>query len=214
MKPSLVIFDCDGVLVDSEPITNVVVARNLTGYGMQIDAQTAMERFVGGTMRRVADQVRAEGIDLPEDWVDEIYEEMYAALRQGTPLIPGVVSLLDQLTQAGVDFCVASNGAESKMHITLGQNDLLDRFKDAMFSAYTLGVAKPDPGLFLHAAKTMGAQPETCVVVEDSATGALAAKRAGIRCFGYAPHDDGAALAEQGAVVFADMAGLARLLEV
>jgi beta-phosphoglucomutase-like phosphatase (HAD superfamily) len=96
----------------------------------------------------------------------------------------------------------------------LGQNGLLQRFAGAMFSAHTLGVAKPDPGLFLAAAGHFGVAPQDCVVVEDSATGALAARRAGMRCFGYAPDGDGDKLAAESAHVFDNMLHLPRLLSL
>ena len=95
--------------------------------------------------------------------------------------------------------------AVRQMGITLGQNGLLDRFGDAIFSAHTLGTAKPDPGLYLAAATYFDVEPSRAVVVEDSATGVKAAARAGMRCLGYAPHDDGAALRAQGAEVFDSM---------
>lgn len=208
MTPELVIFDCDGVLVDSETISNALIAQDLTQHGLPMDVQGAMSLFVGGTIAGVADQARALGADLTDTWVDDFYAKLYARLRQGTPPIPGIHDVLDGLDAAGVPFCVASNGSDEKMQITLGQNDLLDRFGEAVFSAHRLGVAKPDPGLFLAAARFFDIAPTRCLVVEDSATGARAARRAAMRCAGFAPEDDGARLAAEGAEVFHDMADL------
>jgi HAD superfamily hydrolase (TIGR01509 family) len=212
--PQLVIFDCDGVLVDSEPLTNAVIAENLRGYGLDISGKEAQSRFVGGTMAGVAERIRDNGIALPDTWVDEIYAAIYQRLRQGVEKIEGIEPALTALTEAGIQICVASNGAEAKMDITLGQTGLIKHFEGRIFSAHTIGLhlAKPDPGLFLHAAKTMQADPRDCVVIEDSVTGATAAKAAGMRCFGYAADSDADGLRAQGAVIFNDMIQLPRML--
>lgn len=214
MQPELVIFDCDGVLVDSETVSNEVLARNLTRHGLEMTTAECMSHFVGGTMKSVGEKASDWGADLPADWIDQIYGEIYARLRQGVPAIAGVVNVLDRIDRAGIPFCVASNGSEEKMSITLGHTGLLSRFETAMFSAHTLGVAKPDPGLYLHAANTFGISPEFCAVIEDSLSGVTAARRAGMKCYGYSAHDDGAGLAEEGAEVFHDMAELAGLLGI
>lgn len=212
MQPELVIFDCDGVLVDSETVSNEVLARNLTRHGLEMTTAECMSHFVGGTMKSVGETAAGWGADLPSDWIDQIYGEIYARLRQGVPAIDGVVAVLDRIDQAGIPFCVASNGSEEKMAITLGHTGLLSRFESAMFSAHTLGVAKPDPGLYLHAADRFGIRPEACAVIEDSLSGVVAARRAGMKCYGYSAHDDGGRLAEHGAEVFYDMSDLAGLL--
>ena len=204
-RPDLVIFDCDGVLVDSETVSNRVLAENLTRHGLPMTLERSMQLFVGGTMRGVGEQARRMGADLPPDWVDEVYAETYAALRAGVDVIAGIPELLDHLDAARIPYAVGSNGSEAKMEITLGQNGLMDRFKGAIFSAHTLKTAKPDPGLYLAAAAHFGVDPARAVVVEDSATGATAAARAGMRCLGYAAHDDGARLAATGAEIFHSM---------
>ena len=204
-RPDLVIFDCDGVLVDSETVSNRVLAENLTRHGLPMTLERSMQLFVGGTMRGVGEQARRMGADLPPDWVDEVYAETYAALRAGVDVIAGIPELLDHLDAARIPYAVGSNGSEAKMEITLGQNGLMDRFKGAIFSAHTLKTAKPDPGLYLAAAAHFGVDPARAVVVEDSATGATAAARAGMRCLGYAAHDDGARLAATGAEMFHSM---------
>ena len=141
------------------------------------------------------------------------YERLYARLAEGTPLVPGVLDLLDALDAAGIPYAVGSNGSDRKMQVTLGQHPgLLDRFRDRLFSGQTLGAPKPAPDLYLHAARALGQPPADCAVIEDSPTGVRAASAAGIRCFGYAPHGDGAALAAEGATVFQSMADLQHLL--
>lgn len=212
VPPSLVVFDCDGVLVDSEVISNQVLADNLSRHGVPLNLEDCMQLFVGYTTDDVLDMLRARGADLPDSWADEVDNETDARLKQGVDLVPGIAELLETLDAAGVPFCVASNGSEDKMRVTLGGNGLWDRFSDRMFSAVTLGIAKPDPGLFLAAARHFAVQPDACVVVEDSPTGATAAARAGMRCLGYAPHHDGDNLRTLGAEVFKDMAEVPGLL--
>ena len=209
----LVIFDCDGVLVDSEPASNQIMADNLTRHGLPMTAEQSMDMFVGLSMAGVKEKALSLGAILPEDWIEQVYAQEYAFLRQGVPLVTGIPDLLAYLDTANISCCVASNGSEDKMRITLGQNGLWDRFHpDAMFSAHTLGVSKPEPGLFLAAASRFQMQADECVVIEDSGSGVTAAARAGMRCLGFAPHDDGKALAALGAEVFHDMADVPALL--
>ena len=204
--PKLVIFDCDGVLVDSETVSNQALMNNLARYGLSLTLAQTMAHFVGSTMTGVMDKARSLGAELPDHWIEEIYAETYARLGAGVGLVPGVADLLALLDHHGIPACVASNGSEEKMRITLGQNGLWERFHpQAMFSAHSLGVAKPEPGLFLAAASHFGVQARHCLVIEDSPTGAQAAARAGMRCLGFAPHGGEEALAAEGAEVFAKM---------
>lgn len=208
----LVIFDCDGVLVDSEPLSNQVLVDNLGRYGLDLTLEDSVGFFVGGTMAGVRDKARELGADLPDDWVDEVYAETYDCLKQGVGLMPGVLDLLTTLDSCGVPYCVASNGSPDKMSITLGQNGLWDRFQGVMFSAHVLGKAKPDPTMFLTAAKQFGASRP--VVIEDSASGVTAAMRANMRCLAYAPQGGGEKLAKLGAEVITDMAEVPALLGI
>lgn len=210
--PKLVIFDCDGVLVDSELIVNGALADNLTRHGLELTAGQSFRHFAGGTMQSVMAKARGMGADLHDDWIEQVYAEIYAALEAGTPVVAGIPALLERLDAEGIPYCVASNGRVAKMQITLGQNGLWERFRHVMFSAHDLGVAKPEPGLFLAAASHFGVQARDCLVVEDSVSGVTAAERAGMRCLGYAAHDNGARLAEHGAEVFRDMADVPHLI--
>ena len=213
MTPRAVIFDCDGVLVDSEPAAFDLLAEDLAAHGLPLP-RAEMERiFIGGTIAGVHVKARTLGAALPNGWVAGFYERLYARLAEGTPLVPGVLDLLDALDAAGISYAVGSNGSDRKMQVTLGQHPgLLNRFQDRLFSGQTLGAPKPAPDLYLLAALALGQHPSDCAVIEDSPTGARAAAAAGIPCFGYAPHDDGAALAAEGAMVFHAMAELPRLL--
>ncbi len=207
-KPELVIFDCDGVLVDSEVIGNTIMAESLSAHGLVVSLEECMALFVGATMAGV--KVKAEGLGatLPDDWVERIYEEIYEALRQNCPLIEGVVDVLDALDAAGVAYCVASNGSREKMGITLGQNGILERFENRVYSAQELDTAKPAPALFWHAAQ--GIDHARCVVVEDSLNGIRGAAAAGMHCFAYTP--EGGEV--EGATRFLSMADLPALLDL
>ncbi len=214
MPPELVIFDCDGVLVDSEVVSNQVLVNNLARYGLSLTLEQCMDLFVGGTMKGVETKSLSMGAQLPPHWIDEIYDETYIRLKQGVPVIEGIPQILDRLDAAHIAYCVASNGSEEKMAITLGQNGLLARFEKTMFSAHSLGTSKPDPHMFLHAAKTFNVTLDACSVIEDSSSGAKAARRARMKCFGYAPHNDGRKLEREGAQIFHDMNTLPKLLHL
>jgi HAD superfamily hydrolase (TIGR01509 family) len=213
MTPRAILFDCDGVLVDSEPAAFDLLAEDLASHGLSLP-RAEMERiFIGGTIAGVHIKARSLGARLPNGWVAEFYERLYARLAEGTPLVPGVLDLLDVLDAAGIPYAVGSNGTDRKMQVTLGQHPgLLDRFRGRLFSGQTLGAPKPAPDLYLQAARALGQAPADCAVIEDSPTGARAAAAAGIPCFGFAPHDDGAALTAEGATLFRAMADLPRLM--
>lgn len=215
MTPRAVIFDCDGVLVDSERVAFGLLAEELPRYGLALTRTEMEHRFLGGTIRGLWHTARGMGADLPEDWVDDFYERLYARLAQGTALIEGVEEVLARLDAACIPYAVGSNGADRKMQVTLGQHpSVMARLSGRLFSGQALGCLKPDPDLFLHAASALGVAPQDCAVIEDSVTGCTAAARAGMACFGLAEHDDGARLAATGATVFHRMRDLPSLLGV
>ena len=215
MRPAAVLFDCDGVIVDSEPITDRVIAANLARHGLEISLAEVSTLFLGGTIGGVAETVRARGIALPADWDAQIYEEIFARLAEGTPLVPGIERVLDALDVARIPFAVGSNGPHAKMDVTLGQHpDVQARLTGRIFSREDVARPKPAPDLYLHAARALGAAPETCVVIEDSITGIRAARAAGMRPFGYAANGDGAGLRAEGATVFDQMNALPALLSL
>jgi len=210
--PKLVIFDCDGVLVDSEPATTEVIIANFAQYGLVMDMHEADILFTGGTMKGVEAEARARGANLPADWLVEIYGEIHGRLRHGVPLIHGVVAVLNALDAAGVPYCVGSNGSETKMGITLTPSGLHDRLSGRLYSAHTLGVAKPDPAMFLRAAADFGVTPRDCAVIDDSPSGCTAGVAAGMRTIGYAERTDPARLLAVGAIPVRSMAEVAALL--
>lgn len=213
MMPAAVLFDCDGVVVDSEETTFDLLAEDFAAHGLPIPRDTIARDYIGGTMADVARRARDAGARLPEDWVDRFYRRLYAHLARGTPLVPGILAVFDALDAAGIPYAIGSNGSEEKMRVTLGQHPgLIARFGGHVYSGQTLGRPKPSPDLYLHAAARLGVTASACIVIEDSPTGARAARAAGMRCLGYAARTPGDRLATEGAVPFARMEDLPRLI--
>ena len=215
MTLKAVIFDCDGVVVDSEGISFGLLSDQLAQHGhpMSLDQMRAL--FLGGTLRGFWNAARARGVPLPDDWVDAHNARLAARLAEGTPLIAGVTGVLDALDRAGIPYAIGSNGPPRKMVASMGQHPgLVERFAGHIYSAQVVGQPKPAPDVYLFAANALGVPAQDCAVIEDSAAGAVAARAAGMRCFGYAAEDDGAALAAAGATVFHHMTDLPGLLGI
>ena len=197
LDSDLIIFDCDGVLVDTEPLTNRVLAACVTDAGWKVDTAYSIAHFKGRDLSDIlADVEEHLGKKLP-DLMDGYRERMYQEIHEfGVPAVDGIHDLLDMLDAMGGDAphrCVGTNAPLKKAKLTLGGSGLIDRFghrdgsdRQTMFSAYEVGKWKPNPGLFLHAAEQMGHAPERCIVVEDSVSGVLAASRARMRVIGLA----------------------------
>lgn len=185
MTPDLVIFDCDGVLVDTEVITNQVISDNLAHHGLQIAPEDCHTLFSGGTMQGAMAEGRARGANLPDDWLDEIYGAIFAALSKGVRVMDGLWPLLDAVEVAGTQTCIASNGPMEKMRISLGQSGLFDRFEGRIFSRGLHGAPKPAPDMLLHACHVFDVEPVRAVMVDDSPAGLIAAKRAGVGAIGF-----------------------------
>jgi HAD superfamily hydrolase (TIGR01509 family) len=206
-----VIFDCDGVLVDSERLAVRVDVRVLAALGWALSEREVVDRFVGRSHEFMVAEIEAHlGRPLADDWENpfqHLYREAFAAeLRP----VDGVVEALDGITSPT---CVASSGSHDKMRYTLGLTGLYERFAGRIFSASEVAKGKPAPDLFLHAAGRMGVEPAACAVVEDSRYGVEAARAAGMLALGFA---GGLTAAEQlrgpGTVVFSDMRELPSLL--
>lgn len=212
-RPKSVLFDCDGVIVDSEMPMMQLLHHDLLDFGVDMSFEEMTSRNLGGAVPQFANWFASLGVALPDDWVEDFYRRLYAILAEETPLIDGIVDVLDRLDEAGISYGIGSNGRHEKMDITLGQHaGLKDRFDGRIYSGQALGKLKPSPDLYLHMVADFGLQPSECVVVEDSHTGARAARAGGIPCLGFAAHDDGARLAAEGAVVFHAMKDLPGLL--
>lgn len=216
MRPSLVIFDCDGVLVDTERLGNQRLSAMLTEAGYVISYEDCRRTFVGKPMAAVQAHVEAAGVSLGADFVQRWNDGLPALFADGVEPIAHVREAVETVVAHGVPHCVASSGQLSKMRLTLGLTGLLSLFEHALFSVSMVTRGKPFPDLFLHAAKTMGHAPEACVVVEDSVAGVMAARAAGMRALAYAgDHEaerDG--LAAAGGELFDDMRDLPRLIGI
>jgi HAD superfamily hydrolase (TIGR01509 family) len=210
--PELVIFDCDGVLVDSEPIFNRILHEFLISCGAELTSSECSEIFTGKSRHDVEIYLSTNGVNIPEDWAGQFYRQALQALEREVEPIPGVVSVLQKLREVQVTFCVASNGIQEKMNVTLTRTLMRPYFEGNIFSAYDIGESKPAPDVFLHAARANGVQPENCVVVEDSPSGFEAASNAQMRCLAYLPKQGKGVDDLFGAHGFNDMKDLPRLL--
>jgi HAD superfamily hydrolase (TIGR01509 family) len=206
----LVIFDCDGVLVDSEPIGNRVLAALLTEIGLPTSYEESVRDYLGRSVASCLEIIESRlGRSVPEDFAEVLSRRTSEAFRGELQGVPGIERALDGIA---LPICVASSGPQEKMRLTLGLTGLLPRFEGRMFSATDVESGKPSPDLFLHAAASLGASVDRCAVVEDSVLGVRAGRAAGMTVFGFAARSDPHALAAAGARVFRDMAVLPDLL--
>ncbi len=210
----LVIFDCDGVLVDSEPIALRFEADRIARYGWRITPAEIVELFVGRSDSFVREAVaQRTGRALGPEWDAAVQDEFWPALERDLEPVDGIVDALIAVDDHGFRNCVASSGSHEKMRFTLGRTGLWDRFEGRIFSASEVARGKPAPDLFLHAASKMRAQPARCAVVEDSAAGVAAAVAAGMNVFAYAGGvTPGSKLERPGVTSFDDMRALPALL--
>ncbi len=198
-----VIFDCDGVLVDSEPIGNQVLVDMANELGANIDLNYAYKNFKGHKMQYCADQVEALiPHALPDNFVSEYRRRSFEAFKANIQAVSGVSDLLNNLP---IPFCVASSGPENKIRLNLELTGLLPFFEKNIFSCYTIQKWKPNPAVFLWASETMGFKPSECIVIEDSLTGVQAAKNGGFDVIGYAAHDYHNELQSEATYVFDSM---------
>jgi HAD superfamily hydrolase (TIGR01509 family) len=210
---ALVIFDGDGVLIDSEPIANRVLMEQLAGVGLQMPPAQVMKTFVGRTRDGCIDlAAQMLGRPLPAEFGKLWDAALYEALEHEVKPVEGIPELLRSMT---LPYCVASNAERERMEISLRAAGLLPLVKDLVFTASEVAHPKPAPDLFLYAAKKMGAAPSRCAVVEDTPTGVKAGVAAGMKVFAYAgaAHADRKALGAEGATLFETMKSLPGLLE-
>jgi HAD superfamily hydrolase (TIGR01509 family) len=210
----LIIFDCDGVLVDSEVISNDVLAQALSAEGLPTTLSEARSAYQGLLLAEVVRQAeRRLGRPLPEDWLARYERDRAAVFRRDLRAVPDAAETVAAFSAAGVEVCVASQGKLEKTRLSLELTGLRQLFAErALFSAEQVARGKPHPDLFLHAASTMGVSPSECVVVEDSPSGVSAASAAAMRVFGYAADSDPEALRRAGAELIGSLAELPRLL--
>lgn len=183
-EDGLVLFDCDGVLVDSERLSITIDQQVLAELGWDLTLDEIVQRFVGRSQAEYEHEVEQHlGRPLPDGWEEEHAWRYREAFVTSLRPVPGIESALDEITWTT---CVASSGTHERMRFTLGLTGLWDRFAGRIFSATEVDRGKPAPDLFLHAAAALGWDPSRCVVVEDSVHGVTAARRAGMAVVGYA----------------------------
>jgi HAD superfamily hydrolase (TIGR01509 family) len=207
----LVIFDCDGVLVDSEPISIRIDVEMFAELGMTVSEQEVIERFVGRSPEELARAVEEQlGHPPPDRWEQRGERRLRRALEAELQPVPGIREALERIS---LPVCVASSSPPDRLRFKLELTGLYERFAGRIFSATEVANGKPAPDLFLHAAHEMGADPAKCVVVEDSRYGVQAARAAGMDVLGYAGGvTPGDVLAGQRTIVFDDMRSLPELL--
>ena len=216
MAIDLVIFDCDGVLVDSEVISCGAHAEVLSRHGYPITAKEVLDRFLGRSTRQANLEIEAElGRKLPANYHTELQEELFRSFEADLAAVAHIHDALDRIACA---VCVASSGSQQRMRVSLGRTALYDRFAPNIFSASQVENGKPAPDLFLLAAGRMKVSPQNCLVIEDSVAGIAAARAAGMRVFGFYGGSHcrdgyGKALREAGAdLTFDDMRELPALV--
>jgi HAD superfamily hydrolase (TIGR01509 family) len=217
ITPGLVIFDCDGVLIDSEGLCDRVVSADLIQQGWHLAPADCHRLFLGLTFPDI--QFAAEAHlqrPLGGDWVNQIVRRVTGVMAAEADPIPGAREALEATTALGLPFRIASNSSRPEMAAKFARAGLSTLVENRIHSAYDLIArgkrGKPDPDLFLEAAAAENVPPAACLVIEDSLAGVRAAVAAGMTCLGFSPENDGAHLRQAGALPFASMFALPDLL--
>jgi beta-phosphoglucomutase-like phosphatase (HAD superfamily) len=215
----LVIFDCDGVLIDSEALCNRVIAELLTAAGWPMTAEECEQRFVGSSFYAMQPEIEARlGRSLGDDWVDRTVIAVTEAMAHEVEPVPGARAALEATSALGLPWRIASNSSHTEMEAKFGRAGWMGLVAGRVHSAVDViergGAGKPAPDVFLAAAIAEGVAPANCLVIEDSVHGVTAARAAGMDCLGLARHDDGTALRGAGAVPFGSMYDIPDLLRI
>jgi len=208
----MVIFDCDGVLIDSEMLSNRVVAEEVSALGWPMTTDEATDAFMGTTVDAIETEVRARVGPLPEGWRARVMARIVAVMASEVESVPGAVEALQAVDRMGIPWRIASNSSHPELRAKFQRMDWVDLVAGRVHSHTDVRIGKPAPDLFLHAAAQQGVDPADCLVIEDSVAGATAARAAGMACLGLDRHGDGAALQACGAAVFHDMRELGGLI--
>jgi HAD superfamily hydrolase (TIGR01509 family) len=207
-----IIFDCDGVLVDSEVINNRTLLEMTAEFGVTMNLTEAVEAFSGIRLKEAIKTLQQRATrPFPESLEQDFRARTYEIFKKEMQAVPGVKKVLEGLT---VPFCVASSGPVEKIKLNLTVTGLIGYFENRIFSGYDINSWKPDPGIFLYAAEKMGFAPAVCAVVEDSKAGITAAVRGGFTPYGYAKPFNAKVLEKEGAKVFYNMSELPGLLSL
>jgi HAD superfamily hydrolase (TIGR01509 family) len=207
-----IIFDCDGVLVDSESISAKVFRDMLSELGCNLDFETILEQITGTSMKANLNYfAECLGKDLPCNFEKEFRARSYEAFKTDLKPIPGVHNLIDKIK---VPIGVASSGPAAKIKLNLTTTGLIDKFGDHIFSCYDINSWKPEPDIYLHAAKQLGFSAKDCAVIEDSETGVISAIKGGFDVYALAAETQINTFTELGATVFFNMEELGNLLKI
>lgn len=210
MKYKCIIFDCDGILVDSEAIATQVLIEMAHAVGVSLDMEFAIQEFSGRSLKSSFDYIEEQSAKkLPASFEQEYRNRTFKAFKKDLKPIKGAYELIHRLN---IPFCVASSGPKEKIEQNLTTTKLIDKFKGKIFSSYDIKSWKPDPDIFLHAAKEMRFAPNECVVIEDSISGVKAAIRGGFEVYALANEKNKNLLMEEGANVFFEMNSLDKIL--
>lgn len=212
MRPAAVLFDCDGVLADSEGAVNAIVAADLAGRGWHMTAAQCQETFLGMAATAMVPVIEARVGKLPEDWLATLSHRIAASMLRDLQPIPGALPALRAVVAAGIPVAVASNSAREELQAKLLRLGVAELFAGRCLSFQDVARPKPAPDLYLAAARACGAAPADCVVVEDSLLGAEAGLAAGCRVLGLTHSTDESVFRGIGATPLAGMDALPGLL--
>ena len=210
MKYKCIIFDCDGVLVDSEGISNSILVEMANSVGAKIELKYALENFAGKSLKSVFEHIeKLIEKKVPDSFEKEYREKTFKAFKTELKPIKGIHNLLNEIS---VQYCVASSGPIEKIRLNLTTTKLIEKFENKIFSSYEIGSWKPNPEIFEYAAEKMGFKPNECVVIEDSMAGVIAARKGGFDVFGFTNEENKKDFENEGAKVFFEMGELNELL--
>ena len=206
-----IIFDCDGVLVDSEIIGNQILISMAKEFGLDMTIETAIEKFNGRSLKDCFNQIEnLINKKLPNDFETEYRKKTFEAFKNELKPINGVKEFIDGLN---VSYCVASSGPVEKIVLNLTTTGLIKKFENKIFSSYQINSWKPEPEIFLFAAKEMGYEINECIVIEDSKAGIISAKKGGFKVYGFANKHNEKELKEEGAIIFYSFEELENILK-
>jgi len=200
MEVKCIIFDCDGVLVDTEKIGNGILLSMGAEYGFEMKLEDAYREFNGRNLKECFLHIEnAIGKKLPDNFESEYRQRSFEAFKTQVKPMEGIVEFLNKLE---IPYCVASSGPVDKIRLNLEVAGLLDKFENKIYSSYQINSWKPDPGIFLHAAKEMGFDVKDCIVIEDSKAGVISGINGGFKVYGFANGYNNEDLEEEGAILF------------
>lgn len=210
-----IIFDCDGVLVDTEKIGNGILLAMAQEHGFEMELEDAYRHFNGRNLKDCFRYIE-EAIDqkLPDNFETEYRQKSFEAFKTQVKPMQGVIDFIKNIEKLKIPYCVASSGPEGKIRLNLEVAGLLDKFENKLFSSYQIGSWKPEPGIFLHAAKQMGFDVKDCIVLEDSKAGVKAGISGGFKVYGFANGFNNEDLEEEGAELFSSYEELSEMIGV